>query len=218
MRILSPYTLQWFPGEYEQNGISAFIRESYSHAYHAALPRCMPWLLGLYDANGELKAACGVQPALMGRIYLEQYLDMPVEAVLSARLPHPVSRDLIVEIGNFAARDGASARIMYAALCLLLNQYRYSWIVFTGTKKIRNTFFRLNLQPIMLMHADPSRLGEAAREWGEYYQHDPQIMAGELLGGQSTLSQTSLLLGMFAALPAAPWTTSSGEFYVSEHA
>lgn len=95
----------------------------------------MPWLLGMFDANGELKAACGVQPASMGKIYLEHYLDVPVEVVLSARLSHPVSRDSIVEIGNFAASDGASARIMYAALCLLLNQYCYSWIVFTGTKK-----------------------------------------------------------------------------------
>ncbi|MGK3142234.1 thermostable hemolysin [Pantoea sp. C2G6] len=218
MRILSPYLLRWFPGEYQQNNVSAFIRESYSQFYHASLSHCMPWLLGLYDANGELKAACGVQPASMGKIYLEHYLDVPVEALLSAHLPHPVSRDAVVEIGNFAASDGASARIMYAALCLLLNHYCYSWIVFTGTKKIRNTFFRLNLQPITLMPADPSRLGAEAREWGDYYQHDPQIMAGELTGGQSTLSQTSLLLGMFTELPLAPWVVPCGESYVSEHA
>ena len=218
MRILSPYTLRWLPGEREQNDISEFIRESYSQFYHASLPRCMPWLLGMFDANGELKAACGVQPASMGKIYLEHYLDVPVEVVLSARLSHPVSRDSIVEIGNFAASDGASARIMFAALCLLLNQYCYSWIVFTGTKKIRNTFFRLNLQPVTLMPADSTRLGEAAREWGSYYEHDPQIMAGELHGGQTTLSQTSLLLGMFADPPSAPWITPSGGSYASEHA
>lgn len=55
--------------------------------------------------------------------------------------------------------------------------------MFTGTKKIRNTFYRLNLHPIQLISADPGRLGDAALEWGEYYQHDPQIMAGELTGG-----------------------------------
>lgn len=84
----------------------------------------------------------------------EQYLDTPIETTLSSRLELPVPREAIVEIGNFGARDGASARIMYAALCLLLNQYHYGWIVFTGTKKIRNTFYRLNLHPIQLMSAD----------------------------------------------------------------
>ncbi|MFH0722259.1 thermostable hemolysin, partial [Citrobacter braakii] len=41
-------------------------RENYHQVYHASLSRCMPWLLGMYDANGELKAACGVQVASHG--------------------------------------------------------------------------------------------------------------------------------------------------------
>lgn len=121
-------------------------------------------------------------------------------------------------MGNFAASDGASARVMYAALCLLLNQYHYSWIVFTGTRKIRNIFHRLNLQPILLTPANAERLGDAAQEWGKYYLHDPQVMAGELIGGKTTLSQTSMLLSLFTALPDAPWITTTGEPYVSGQA
>lgn len=217
MRIMSPYILKWLHGGCEQNDISTLIRENYRQVYRASLSRCMPWLLGMYDACGVLKAACGVQMAAHGALYLEQYLDAPVEMTLSSRLAQPVSRDTIVEIGNFAACDGASARIMYAALCQLLHQYHFSWIVFTGTKKIRNTFYRLNLHPILLMPADPSRLGNAALEWGEYYQHDPLLMAGELAGGHTALSQESLLLTLFSVLPEAPWTDISGERHVSEH-
>ena len=215
MRIISPYTLKWLHGGSEHNDISALIRENYHQVYHASLSRCMPWLLGMYDANGELKAACGVQVASHGTLYLEQYLDTPIETTLSSRLELPVPREAIVEIGNFGARDGASARIMYAALCLLLNQYHYGWIVFTGTKKIRNTFYRLNLHPIQLMSADPGRLGDAALEWGEYYQHDPQIMAGELTGGYTALSQNTMLLALFTPLPDAPWADLSGGRHVS---
>lgn len=218
MRIMSPYTLKWLHGGCELNDISALIRENYRHVFQASLSRCMPWLLGMYDASGVLRAACGVQMASLGTLYLEQYLDEPIEITLSSRLVQPVSRDMIVEIGNFAACDGASARIMYAALCQLLHQYHFSWIVFTGTKKIRNTFYRLNLHPIMLVPADPARLGNAALEWGEYYQHDPHIMAGELAGGHTALSQGSLLLTLFSVLPEAPWTDTSGERHVSEHA
>jgi hypothetical protein len=50
---------------------------------------------------------------------------------------------------------------------------------------------------------------------GEYYQHDPKIMAGELAGGHATLSQNSLLLSMFTDLPTAPWRITIGEMYVS---
>ncbi|WP_263100617.1 thermostable hemolysin [Kosakonia sp. ML.JS2a] len=215
MRIMSPYTLKWLPGCRERNDISMLIRESYSQVYHATLSACMPWLLGLYDSRGELKAACGIQTAPLGAFYLEHYLDEPVETLLSSRIAMPVERGAIVEVGNFAACDGASARVMYAALCLLLNRYHYAWIVFTGTRKIRNTFHRLNLQPLPLSPANPERLGDAALEWGDYYQHDPYIMAGELAGGHLTLSQTSLLLNLFSHLPDAPWTVATGEPYVS---
>lgn len=218
MRIMSPYTLKWLHGGYEQNDISTSIRESYHQIYNASLSRCMPWLLGMYDARGELRAACGVQTASQGVFYLEQYLDAPVETMLSARINLPVSREKIVEIGNFTAHDGASARVMYAAICLLLNQYHYSWIVFTGTRKIRNIFHRLHLQPMLLTPASAARLGDTAQEWGEYYQHDPQVMAGELTNGKTTLRQTSMLLNLFTTLPDAPWITTAGESYVSGQA
>jgi hypothetical protein len=103
----------------------------------------MPWLIGLYDANGELKAASGVHIASQGSLYLEKYLDSPIEVTLSSRLSQSVSRAAIVEIGNFAARDGASARIMFAALCQVLTEYQFSWIVFTGTKKFAIPFIDL---------------------------------------------------------------------------
>ena len=215
MRIMPPYTLKWLHGEHEQNDISALIRENYQQVYQASISRCMPWLIGLYDANGELKAASGVHIASQGSLYLEKYLDSPIEVTLSSRLSQSVSRAAIVEIGNFAARDGASARIMFAALCQVLTEYQFSWIVFTGTKKIRNTFHRLNLNPILIMPANPARLGNDAHEWGKYYQYDPQIMAGELAGGHSALTQGSLLIKLINTLPEAPWTNLSGEHHVS---
>lgn len=216
MRILSPYTLKWLSGGDEHNDISALIRESYHQVYNASLARCMTWLLGLYDAHGVLTSACGIQEASEGPLYLEKYLDDPIESTLSARLGITVPRCSIIEVGNFAARDGASARIMYAALCQLLIQYQYAWIVFTGTKKIRNTFHRMSLKPIELMPANPQRLGAESLCWGEYYQHDPRIMAGELAGGHTTLSQTSLLLQLLSELPNAPWAATAGECHVSE--
>jgi hypothetical protein len=59
------------------------------------------------------------------------------------------------------------------------------------------------------MPANPARLGNDAHEWGKYYQYDPQIMAGELAGGHSALTQGSLLMKLINTLPEAPWTNLS---------
>jgi hypothetical protein len=215
MKITTPYTLKWLQGGSDINAASTLIRRNYNEIYHATLPFCMPWLLCLYDNTDELKAACGVQLAGLKKLFLEHYLNEPIERILSSRINHPVQRTDIIEIGNFAACDGASTRIMYGALCHLLNHYHYSWIVFTGTKKIRNTFSRLNLSPIPLAPADPERIDGCVQTWGEYYRHDPIVMAGELSGGQLTLSRTTRLLNLFPLLPDAPWINQAGDSYVS---
>ncbi|WP_338506756.1 thermostable hemolysin [Erwinia aphidicola] len=206
MKIHSPYSLKWCNGGQEINDTSIFIREKYRETYNAQLTECMPWLLSLHDAQGELNAACGIRLAGAGPLYLEQYLDAPVEVLMSDHFPQEIAHNTLVEVGNFAASDGASARVMYAAVCLLLNRYHFTHIVFTGTHKIRNIFSRLRLSPVLLSDAHPERLRGSRDRWGSYYQYQPQVMVGELAGGQSTLSQSSLLFSLFATLPDAPWS------------
>ena len=205
MNIHSPYSLTWCDGGQANNDTTHFVREKYRETYNAQLTECMPWLLSQRDGQGELKAACGIRLAASGPLYLEQYLDNPVEVLMSQHFPDAVARSAIVEVGNFAADDGASARVMYAAICLLLNHYHFTHIVFTGTHKIRNIFSRLRLNPVLLTDAHPERLRDGNNRWGSYYQYQPQVMVGELAGGQSTLSQNSLLFSLFDVLPDSPW-------------
>lgn len=207
MIIQSPYSLKWSIGGKEINDTTHFIREKYHETYHAHLVECMPWLLSLHDAQGELNAACGIRLAADGDLYLEQYLDFPAEKLISTHFTGDVARRGIVEVGNFAASDGAAARVMYAAVCLLLNHYHFTHIVFTGTHKIRNIFSRLRLSPLLLTEASPERLHDDREVWGSYYQYQPQVMAGELKGGLAALRQNSLLLSLFKTLPSSPWTT-----------
>lgn len=210
MRITSPCLLAWNNGGVEINSTTLFIRDHYKQSFGANLKICMPWLLSLHDAQGQLRAACGIMPAVSGPLFLEKYLDQPVEVLMQSYFPAGVSRNSLVEIGNFAASDGAAARVMYAAVCWLLAHYHYTYIVFTGTKKIRNIFTRLNLNPVLLAEADGKRLGADAELWGSYYQYHPQIMAGELSGGMAELRNNTLLFSLFNQLPAEPWTTVPG--------
>lgn len=206
MAIQSPCILQWSVGGQANNDTTHFIREKYRETYNAHLVECMPWLLNLFDAQGELRAACGIRRATAGPLYLEQYLDRPAEELLSQHFHSDISRSSLVEVGNFAAIDGPSAQVMFAAVCLLLNRYHFSHVVFTGTHKIRHIFSRLRLTPVMLTDAQPERLSDNPEQWGTYYQYQPQVMAGELAEGLTALRQNSLFFSLFKTLPVSPWS------------
>lgn len=205
MRITPECSLKWVAGASQVNIATDFIRDHYSHHFDARLTVLMPWILMLCDGEDNLLAACGVMPASQGPMFLEQYLDKPAEASLPEHGFTSVHRNSIIEAGNFAAVDGAAARVMYAAVCLLLNAYRYQYIMFTGTQKIRNIFARLHLSPVCISMADHARVAGGEATWGRYYQHRPQVMAGDLAGGQKALAGSSLLLNLFGELPPAPW-------------
>lgn len=205
MRITPECSLKWVAGSSQVNVATDFIRQHYFEQFGARLTVLMPWILMLCDGENNLLAACGVMPASQGSLFLEQYLDKPAETSLHELGFDSAHRNNIVEAGNFAAVDGASARVMYAAVCLLLNNYHFGYIMFTGTQKIRNIFARLHLMPVCISTAEHSRLAEGETVWGRYYQHTPQVMAGDLAGGQKALAGSSLLLNLFGDLPAAPW-------------
>ncbi|MDT9120868.1 thermostable hemolysin, partial [Escherichia coli] len=84
------------------------------------------------------------------RLYLEQYLEQPIEAAIETRLGAPARRDRIVEVGNLACSEPGNARLMFAALCRLLCDNDLDYVVFTGTGKLRNSFHRLHLTPVEL--------------------------------------------------------------------
>jgi hypothetical protein len=52
--------------------------------------------------------------------------------------------------------------------------------VLTGTRLLRNSFLRLGLPPIALVHASPQRLQDRGSSWGSYYQTDPIVVAADI--------------------------------------
>jgi hypothetical protein len=52
--------------------------------------------------------------------------------------------------------------------------------VFTATRELRNALRRLQLTPLHLAAAVPTRLADAGAAWGSYYAHDPAVMGGRI--------------------------------------
>ncbi|MGL4917427.1 MAG: thermostable hemolysin, partial [Aeromonas allosaccharophila] len=75
------------------------------------------------------------------------------------------------------------------------------YVVFTGTAKLRNSFARLQLNPVELATAQAHQVGADADAWGEYYRCQPKVVVGDINQGREVLAQSSLLLNLLAPMP-----------------
>lgn len=165
----------------DRTEVESFIRETFAQAYGASVHSFMPRLLAVCLKNGDLLAAFGVRSARDEKLFLENYLDQPVEQAIEEKVGAKPDRSKIVEIGNFAAIYPGGMRWMIVALTLMLYEEGYEWVVFTGTSALRNGFTRLGLHPTEICPARIERLdAEEQICWGTYYDSKPTVMFGNI--------------------------------------
>jgi hypothetical protein len=158
--------------------VEDFIGRVYAAHFGARVTHYAPCLVAVNGVGG-IEAAAGYRPA-DGPLFLERYLDAPVERLLATRAVVSPTRSQIVEVGHLAAvRPGAGRRLILG-LGQHLARGPYQWVVSTLTEELRDLFVRMGVTPLALGVADPARLGDEARAWGRYYEHHPVVLAGHL--------------------------------------
>ncbi|MFZ5556572.1 MAG: thermostable hemolysin [Pseudomonadota bacterium] len=156
----------------------ALIRTAFMRAYGARIERFLPLLMGLRDGEGSLLAACGLRYAALSPLFLEAYLDRPVEAALSATAGETLRRGDVIEAGNLAVARGGHAPLLIAALTRHLHESGQRWVVFTAVPALANAFKRLGIALTVLAPALLSALPAADQiGWGTYYDRSPRVMA-----------------------------------------
>lgn len=158
--------------------VERFVRAVYAYHYDAAIRDWMPTLVSL-DAGGTLLAAAGYRAAT-APLFLERYLGHPVESAIEHAVGRRIDRAEIVEVGHFASRQSGSGRRLMVHLGRHLMARGHTWVVTTATRELRLIFERLKIRTVELARADPAALGDAAVEWGSYYEHVPFVLAGEI--------------------------------------
>lgn len=175
------------PGDAGRPVVEAFISAVYLARYHARLRNFLPHLLAYYDDQGQLLAAAGLRSAGEDRLFAEQYLTAPIEAVLAQRGIAWVGREEVVEVGNFAAITPGAARELIMEVTCMLSAARRPWVLFVATQQLRNAFQRLHLSPIELAEASAYRLRDQGSDWGDYYASRPRLMCGNATKGSAFL-------------------------------
>lgn len=164
-----------------RRALEAFAEARFAAAYGARVSSHYPRLAALRDPGGAILAVAGVRFAEDGPLFLESYLDHPVEQAVADGFGRPVARDQIVEIGSLASDAPAASLDLFNGLA--------AWLASDCGRRFAVAVARPDLQRLLgragfglraLGKADPGRLGEAARDWGAYYERGPQVFAGEI--------------------------------------
>ncbi|HET9694542.1 MAG TPA: thermostable hemolysin [Steroidobacteraceae bacterium] len=172
------------PGDAARVELERYVRAAFQARHGAVVRSFMPTLLAFRDRSGVLRGVAGVRGAHEERLYLEQYLDRPVEQALAVALASQgigrVARHEIAEVGNLAGASCRAAVRMVAHVPAWLMSQRYAWIVFTATSALRQILAGFGAPLVELARADGGSVAAASDEWGRYYETDPRVYAGRL--------------------------------------
>ncbi len=164
--------------------LEEFVRRRFERTHGAQVRSFMPTLLSIEDRSGQRVGVIGFRCAAEGPLYLEQYLDLPIErAIAAGAVTLPPARRDIVEIGNLACPTGRAGLLAISVLPAYLAARGYAWIAFTATRTVRRLLDELDAPHFELAEAREARVAAAPDDWGSYYAQEPRVHAARLRDG-----------------------------------
>lgn len=164
----------------QRRQVESFLEDAYAEAFGGTIRRHYPILMSVWDGDRTLHAAAGFRFAVCQPLFLEQYLDEPIDAAIADAFDQPVARREVAEIGNLAANSPGASIFLFMALAGYLQQHGCRYAAATATKQLRRMFRQVGFGVTPLKDARPERLESGSADWGSYYDHDPMVMAGEI--------------------------------------
>ncbi len=137
LRLMLPVPgFRWHTGgSAERAEVENYIASKFRQEYAAELSSFAPLLLSMHCKN-ELSAAVGIRPASSAPLFVEQYLDKPIEDCIKTADGSVIQRDEIVEIGNLVATRRGASQLLFIVLGSLMYEAGYRWLVFSATSQV----------------------------------------------------------------------------------
>ncbi len=117
--------------------LERFVRDVFASRHGARVCSFMPTLLAVRNDEGDVCSVAGFRCAAGQTLFLERYLDEPVERAIATAAGQQVDRSQIVEVGNLAGVNCRSAMRLVLDLPRILLEGGHRWIVFTATDTLR---------------------------------------------------------------------------------
>lgn len=171
----------------DRASLERFIAGCFFRGYGAVITHFADTLLGVRGSDGQWAAGLGYSLPAGQPVFIEQYLDVPLEDGLSDVLGERVRRDGVAEVGNMAATSAGLGRLLIALATQHLYARGLDYVVFTATRALSNSFVRLGIPIFAVVEADPARLRDGVGNWGNYYRNSPTVMVGRIASGLHTV-------------------------------
>jgi hypothetical protein len=181
----------------QRHRLERYVNRCFAHAYNAEVTEFSPLLLDVKCA-GNISGVAGIRMAETSPLFVEHYLDAPVEEVVVNTFGEAVSRHEIVEIGNLAALRPGACQLMLLMLAGILHAAGFRYAAFAGTDQVVRTVHKLSEAVRVVGIADPSCLGVDANHWGSYYDTSPQVMIVDLAATKAIFDGQRLPAAVFA--------------------
>ena len=175
----------------QRRALETYVAQQFDCAYGATITEFLPELVSM-QCQGRFSAVAGIRPALDGDLFIEQYLDEPVERELSRLLQTVVSRSDIVEIGNLVSTHRGACQLFFTLHATVLHEAGFKWATFAATDQVQKIVDKLNFVTVDLGVADPACLGEDVTRWGQYYDTSPTVRAADLAATVARFRQSPL--------------------------
>jgi hypothetical protein len=170
----------WGPGAPDRQLIEDFITLAYEREFGASVEVNYPILIGLCDRVGRIRAGVGMRMANREKLFLEQYLHLPVEVALSQKLFHRVERNVIVELGSFASAGLNMSLYLCGAAAAYLETRGFEFGLVTATEKMNRLFKMFDIHTQAICPAQKHDLLDQAVNWGTYYSCNPKVIVGSV--------------------------------------
>ena len=159
--------------------LKARVRQGFGSHFNACISGFMPDLAAYHHASGAT-GVIGIRGANLERLFLESYLDLPVETVVQLTSGDCADRGEIVEVGQFVVDDRDIVADFFRDLVPFLRSQGFEWVCFTGTNRIRALLARIGFAGVPVTLATETRLLDKKSRWGSYYEHEPVVIVGKL--------------------------------------
>lgn len=166
--------------------VTNHVSQRYQDAFFANLKQFMPAYLTLIEGN-EIISVCGFRIAQNEPLFLEQYLEDDAHKLISNVFDCDVKRANLVEFGHLASFAKGMSSLHFYLIAQRLVSLGFEWCIFTATDPLHAMMTRLGLEAHIIAPADQNKVPDAKATWGSYYEHQPRVLAGNLVKGLERL-------------------------------
>jgi hypothetical protein len=163
-----------------------YTARCFERAYRAEVTDFAPLLLELC-CTGSISGVAGVRPAGHEPLFLEHYLDEPVERVATAVAGQSIGRHEIVELCNLAALRPGACQLINIMLATVLYGAGFRYAGLVSTAQLERIVRKQHFVVESITAADPARLGAVSARWGSYYDSEPNVILVDLSATMAAL-------------------------------